>query len=526
MPAKLQRGGISITNAETQTSGAAPAGLLAADGISRDFSGVRVLHGIDVTFRAGEVHAIIGENGAGKSTLMKILAGYLGPSEGQVLLHGRPVSFASSGDAEDNGVILIHQETSLAPHLSVTANIFLGKEYRRGPFLDERRMTAHARELLAQLDTRIDPLARVADLSVSDRQMVEIAKAMWRGSRVLIMDEPTDVLTDRETAVLFRLIRNLSAAGTAVVFISHKLREVKEIADRVTVLRDGRLITTVAAAEVDEDRMATLMVGRELDQMFPERPPEPHPEKLLEVDNFSVPGFVEHVSFTLRRGEVLGFAGLVGAGRTELFEGLLGLRPSSGSIRYRGEPVRIRSTRDAARLGIAYVSEDRKGKGLLVNMPMKPNVTLLALERLARPFISDRVETAALARAVRDFDIRAADPSAPVRSLSGGNQQKVVLGKVMLIDPDVIILDEPTRGIDVGTKRQIYFLIDELSKAGKSLIIISSELPEVMGLSDRIAVLHEGRLAGLLQRSAFSEDEIMRYATGLKTQEEPEIAAT
>lgn len=498
--------------------------LLEAGGISRDFSGVRVLHDVDVSFRAGEVHAIIGENGAGKSTLMKILSGYLEPTEGRVLLGGQAVSFASGAEAEENGIILIHQETNLAPHLSVAANIFLGREYRRGPFLDDRRMTAHARDLLRQLDTGIDPLARVADLSVSDRQMVEIAKAMWRGSRVLIMDEPTDVLTDRETGVLFRLIRSLTAAGTAVVFISHKLREVMEIADRITVLRDGRLIATVAAVEVDEDRLATLMVGRELSQMFPDRPAEPHPGKLLEVENFSVPGFVEDVSFTLRPGEVLGFAGLVGAGRTELFEGILGLRPSSGAITWRGRPVTIGSTRDAARLGIAYVSEDRKGKGLLVNMPMKPNVTLLALERLARPFISDRRENAALQKTIRDFDIRAADPAAPVRTLSGGNQQKVVLGKVMLIDPDVIILDEPTRGIDVGTKRQIYFLIGELSKAGKSLIIISSELPEVMGLSDRIAVLFEGRLAGVLTRSEFSEDEIMRYATGLKRREEPQVA--
>jgi len=484
-----------------------------------------VLHDVDVEFHAGEVHAIIGENGAGKSTLMKILSGYLEPTEGRVLLEGSAVTFASGAEAEDRGVILIHQETNLAPHLTVAANIFLGREYRRGPFLDDRRMTAHARELLAELDTGIDPLARVGDLSVSDRQMVEIAKAMWRGSRVLIMDEPTDVLTDRETAVLFRLIRKLSAAGTAVVFISHKLREVKEIADRVTVLRDGRLITTVAAETVDEDRLATLMVGRELSQMFPERPAEPHPEKLLEVESFSVPGFVDGVSFTLRRGEVLGFAGLVGAGRTELFEGLLGLRPAAGTVTYRGRPVTIRNTRDAARLGIAYVSEDRKGKGLLVNMPMKPNVTLLALERLARPFISDRAEARALRKAVEDFDIRAADPSAPVRSLSGGNQQKVVLGKVMLIDPDVIILDEPTRGIDVGTKRQIYFLIAELSRAGKSLVIISSELPEVMGLSDRIAVLHDGQLSGILARAEFSEDEIMRLATGLKRREEQQVAA-
>lgn len=497
---------------------------LAASGIARDFAGVRVLHDINIGFRRGEVHAIIGENGAGKSTLMKILSGYLEPTEGTVKLDGKPVTFRNSGEAEAHGVILIHQETNLAGDLSAAANIFLGRELRRGPFLDERAMQERAASLLQELDTRIDPAARVADLSVSDQQMVEIAKAMWRGSSVLIMDEPTDVLTGRETEVLFKLIRNLTAAGTTVIFISHKLPEVRQIADRVTVLRDGKVITTQVADELDEDQMATLMVGRELQDMYPAKPEVPATEPVLEVREFTVPGHVQNVSFTLRRGEILGFSGLVGAGRTELFEGLLGLRPASGQVLLEGRPVRIRTPRDAARLGIAYVSEDRKGKGLLVDMPMKPNVTLLALERLARPFINDRLETAALKQAISDFDIRAANPSAPVSSLSGGNQQKVVLGKVMQIDPEIIILDEPTRGIDVGTKRQIYFLVRELVSRGKSVIVISSELPEVIGLSDRVVVLHQGRVGGILGAGQMTEEVLVRHATGLEQQMENQHA--
>lgn len=489
---------------------------LAAHEVSRDFAGVRVLHDVSIDFRLGEVHAIIGENGAGKSTLMKILSGYLEPSAGTALVDGQPVSFRNGADAEERGVILIHQETNLAEDLSVAANIYLGRELRRGPFLDDRAMQARAGELLRELDTRIDPQARVAGLSVSDKQMVEIAKAMWRGSRVLIMDEPTDVLTGRETEVLFRLIRNLAQAGTTVIFISHKLKEVREIADRVSVLRDGRLITTQPASELDEDAMAELMVGRELKDMFPPKPEIPHTEPVLQLSDFTVPGRVENVNFTLHRGEILGFSGLVGAGRTELFEGMLGLRPATGTIRVKGREVRIRNTRDAARLGIAYVSEDRKGKGLLVEMPMRPNVTLLALEQLARPFISDRRENEALQKATVDFDIRAADPSAPVKSLSGGNQQKVVLGKVMLIDPEIIILDEPTRGIDVGTKRQIYFLIRELVESGRSIIVISSELPEIIGLADRVVVLHDGHVSGVLDGPQLTETALVRHATGLQ----------
>ncbi len=489
---------------------------LEARGISRDFDGVRVLHDVSIDFLSGEVHAIIGENGAGKSTLMKILSGYLAPTAGEVLVDGKPVRFADSAAAEDLGVILIHQEMNLADDLSVSANIFLGRELRRGPLLDDREMERRASELLAELRTQVSPRARVGSLTVSERQMVEIAKALWRNARVLIMDEPTDVLTNRETEVLFALIRRLKSSGVTVIFISHKLPEVKEIADRVTVLRDGRLIATQMIADLDEDAMATLMVGRELSEMYPPKRIAADAEVVLELEDFTVPGWATGVSFALRRGEILGLAGLVGSGRTELFEGLLGLRPARGTVRLHGKAVRFRTPRDAARQGIAYVSEDRKGKGLLVDMRMKPNMSLLALERIARPFLSDRVEQQILEEGSSDFDIRTANRNAVVNTLSGGNQQKVVLAKTMQIDPEVIILDEPTRGIDIGTKREIYFLVERLAAQGKAIVLISSELPEIIGLAHRVVVMQSGEVTGILPAERLTEDEVVRYATGLR----------
>ncbi len=491
--------------------------LMAARDISRDFGGIRVLHDVTVDFRAGQVHAIIGENGAGKSTLMKILAGYLEPTAGTVELQGRPVSLRDSGEAEQHGVILIHQEMNLVDDLSVAANIFLGRELHRGPFLDDRAMRHRAAELLRELETDVSPDTQVRHLSVSEKQMVEIAKAMWRGARVLIMDEPTDVLTMRETAVLFRLIRRLKEQGVLVIFISHKLKEVLELADIVTILRDGRVITTVPVTELDEDRMASLMVGRELSDMYPEKEPKEGVTPLLEVRGLTVPGHATDVSFSVGPGQILGFSGLVGAGRTELFEGMLGLRPASGTVLVDGKQVRIRTPRDAARLGIVYMSEDRKTKGLLLDMGLTPNLTLLALERIARPFTSRRREAEVLERGTREFDIRAADPRVVTGKLSGGNQQKVVLARAMEIDPRVIILDEPTRGIDVGTRRQIYFLIQRLARAGKAIVVISSELPEVIGLAHHVIVMQDGRVTGRLDQDRLSEEEIVRYATGIKS---------
>lgn len=492
--------------------------VLKAEQLSKHFGSVQVLHGVSFNLWPGEVHAFIGENGAGKSTLMKLLAGYLAPSEGRLELFGESVSFKNSSEAEAKGIVLIHQEFNLAEDLSVEGNIFLGRELSSGLFVRKSDMAKEARELMQSLKTEVNPQERVRNLSVSQKQMVEIAKAVSRDAKILIMDEPTDVLTGTETEVLFDLIRRLQKSGVTIIYISHKLSEIKEIADRVSVLRDGHLITTQIAKALSQDEMASLMVGRDLEDMYPPKK-EPQNQILFAAKSVSVPGWAKDISFELRRGEVLGFAGLVGAGRTELFEGILGLRPRTGELHRNGHRVTIDNPKDAANLRIVYLSEDRKGKGILTDMRLRPNVTLLALEKYAKPFISITKETKALERAVKTFDIRAGDLQMRAGDLSGGNQQKLALAKIMDITPDVIILDEPTRGIDVGTKRELYFFISDLTKQGKGCIIISSEMPELIGLCHRVVVMQAGQITGVLSGEEIREDEIVRYATGLKRQE-------
>ncbi len=490
--------------------------LLTATALSHAFGPVEVLHGVDIDFQPGEVHALVGENGAGKSTLMKCLSGYLQPTSGDIRLQGQEVRFRGSGEAEALGLVLIHQEFNLAGDLTVEENVFLGRELTRGPFLDKAAMRARTAELMAQLETTVDPRARVDDLSVSDKQMVEIAKAVSREVRVLFMDEPTDVLTGAETEVLFGLIRRLAAEGVAVVYVSHKLDEVMAIADRVTILRDGNHIATKAIGDTSEHDMARLMVGRDLADMYPEKQVRHDAPVMLEVRDFHVPGEVTSASFDLHAGEVLAFSGLVGAGRTELFEGLLGLRPGQGTVRVRGEAAHLRHPEAAKRAGIAYLTEDRKGKGLMSDMRLRPNLTLQALERFAHPFLDERAERGALEKAQREFDIRAANLDVLAGTLSGGNQQKLVLAKIMLTEPDIVILDEPTRGIDVGTKREIYFYIAELARLGKAVVVISSEMSEVIGLAHRVVVMRSGRITGVLSEARITEEEIVQFATGLK----------
>ena len=493
--------------------------MLEARKVSRSFGPVEVLHEVGFALDAGEVHALIGENGAGKSTLMKILSGYLEPTKGELLLDGKPVSFASSAEAEDAGIVLIHQEFNLAEQLTVEENIFLGRELKRGVFLDKKAMQAEAARLLGELETRVSPAARVSDISVSDKQMVEIAKALSRNARVLIMDEPTAVLTNREASVLFRQIERLKAKGAAILYTSHKLDEVARIADRITVFRDGSRVAHAAAGEMDEDRMAQAMVGRELSNLFPPKALPPAGAPVLSVRDFSVGGIVSDASFDLRPGEILGFAGLVGAGRTELMEGLIGIRESHGAVEVAGRPVAIRSVKDARRAGIVYLTEDRKGRGLLTAKGMRENLTLLALDRFARLAIDTRAEEAALSRAIEEFDVRAPTRQVRVGNLSGGNQQKLLLAKTMLAEPDIVIIDEPTRGIDIGTKQQIYGFIQRLAAAGKSVIVVSSEMAEIIGLSHRVVVMRAGRVTGVLEGEDINEDTIVRHAMGLEGRE-------
>ncbi|MAS41807.1 MAG: ABC transporter ATP-binding protein [Rhodobacteraceae bacterium] len=511
-----------MTEGARLSDGAVP--VLAARGVSRLFGPNQVLFDVDFDLRPGEVHALIGENGAGKSTLMKILSGYLAPSFGGVEADGRPTVFASHREAEAQGVVLIHQEFNLAMPLTVEENIFLGRELRRGPFLRAAEMQAECRRLLARLDCDVDPRLRCRDLSAPERQMVEIAKALGRDARVLIMDEPTAVLTARETDLLLAQIDRLRAAGTAILYTSHKLDEVARIADRVTVLRDGARVASRAAAGFSEHAMAEAMVGRELSDLFPPKT-APQDEVVLSVRDLDVPGHARGASFELRRGEVLGFAGLVGAGRTELMEGLAGLRPASGEIRLFGRSVRPDDPRAMREAGLVYLTEDRKEKGLLLGFPLAENLTLLALEKFTRAGlrIDKPAEARALAQAVEDFAIAARDLRMTAGGLSGGNQQKLLLAKTLLAEPGVVIIDEPTRGVDIGAKAQIYAFISALAAAGKSVIVVSSELPEVIGLAGRVIVMHRGRIAGALEGDAATENAIVRLAMGLD-EKEPEPA--
>lgn len=491
--------------------------VVALTNTSHFFGPIQVLHGVDFDLRAGEVHALIGENGAGKSTTMKILGGYLQPTSGTIFLDGKEVAFASSREAEDRGIVMIHQEFNLASQLSVEENIFLGRELKRGPFLDHRAMRAESRRLLKRLNCTVDPRARISDISVPNRQMVEIAKALGRNARVLIMDEPTAVLTAREARILLELVTQLRSDGAAILYTSHKLDEVAQIADRITVLRDGRKVLE-APAGISADAMAEAMVGRELSDLYPPKA-TPQEEIVLKVSGFTVPGLVRNASFALRRGEVLGFAGLVGSGRTELMEGIVGLRPAQGRIEVGGVLLKGGSIMAARKAGVVYLTEDRKDKGLLLGKSLRENLTLLALDRFTHLLVDNAAEDEALTRAFDEFDIRAGDRNMNAGNLSGGNQQKLLLAKTMLAEPDIVIIDEPTRGIDIGTKQQIYSFIGALATAGKSVIVISSELPEVIGISNRVIVMRSGAIVGELEGEDINENAVVRLAMGVVSTE-------
>ena len=485
--------------------------------VAKRFGPVEVLHGVSFELPAGRIVGLIGENGAGKSTLMKIASGYEAPSAGEVRIDGRPIRFEGSRAAEAEGIVLIHQEFNLAEDLTVAQNIFLGHEKKRGLLLDDGSMRREAAEVLAQVGLKVDPDTKVRTLIVAEKQLVEIAKALARKARVLIMDEPTATLTPGETERLFQLMARLKAEGVTVVYISHKLDEIERITDEVIVMRDGRFVARDATGRLTRRQMADMMVGRELSDLFPPRLPIPDPANppLLAVDALTVPGWAEDVSFQVRAGEILGFAGLVGAGRTELFEGLLGLRPHSARrIEIGGRRVQLRDPRDAADHGLTYLSEDRKGKGLHVDFGLAENLTLMDLARYARPWLRRSQERAALEQAVSDYGIRTGSLAIKASSLSGGNQQKLALAKVLQPRPRVVVLDEPTRGVDVGAKRDIYFLIRRLAEEGCGVIVISSELVEVIGLAHRVAVMRGGRLQATLTAEHLSEEELIAHATG------------
>ncbi|WP_062016179.1 sugar ABC transporter ATP-binding protein [Aureimonas sp. AU4] len=500
--------------------------VLAAEGVTQRFGPVEVLSDVSLTLLPGEVHALIGENGAGKSTLMKILSGHLVPTGGRVLVDGEPLGSGGVAKAEQRGVVLVHQEILLAPDLTVAENIFLGRERMRGLVVDRRAMEREAAEALADLGAQIPPDTPVHRLSIAQRQLVQIARALLVPHRAVIFDEPTASLTPHETEALIAVIRRIRERGVGVLYISHRLPEVKQLATRVTVLRDGRRVDTVPAETLDTAGMARLMVGRDVARLYPERAGAgASTETVLEAEDIHVPGFVHGASFKLGRGEILGFAGLVGAGRTELMEGILALRPATGRVRLEGREVRFARPADAMRAGIVYLSEDRKGKGLLLAQDLRTNLTLAALKDFAGAFGIDRArEDAALQTAIREFDIRTRDPRLLAGQLSGGNQQKLLLAKMMLLDPRIVVIDEPTRGIDIGTKAEIYRFVAALAESGKSVIVISSEMPELIGLCDRILVMREGRVAGEVAGERMTERAIVMLATGTSEKEAALVA--
>ena len=480
-------------------------------GISKVFGGIRALDDVSFSVRAGEVHALLGENGAGKSTLMKVLAGAYQATTGEIRIGGERVAIASPHDSRALGIGIIYQELVLAPELTVAENIFLGA---LPPLVNARRLRARARALLDELGFAIDPGATVGQLPLAFQQAVEIAKAMSRQVRILILDEPTAVLAPPEVERLLDVVKGLSRRGVSVVYISHRLDEIFRIADQITVLKDGRTVGTYPAAELDERRLIPLMIGREAAQLFPKVARTAGAE-LLRVDSLSAAGLVKDVSFMLRAGEVLGIAGLIGSGRTELARAIFGAdRLEAGTISVAGRRVTVRTPRQGIAAGIGLVPEDRKGQGLVLALPIRQNITFTCLSRFTNRFgvLRRMAERAAVARTAQRATIRAHDLGLPVSSLSGGNQQKVVLAKWLDAGCRVIILDEPTRGVDVGARSEIYGLIEALAAGGLGVIVISSDLIEVIGASDRILVMSGGRISGNLSRDEFSETRIMQLA--------------
>jgi D-xylose transport system ATP-binding protein len=497
--------------------------LLEMRAITKEFPGVRALDGVSLELREGELHALVGENGAGKSTLMKVLAGVYPDYGGEVRIGGEVCRFRNVHDAQAAGVAVVFQELSLVKEMTIAENIFLGREPRRLGLIRWHELYARAERLLADLHMPLDPSMPVARLGIGQQQLVEIAKALSHDGRILVLDEPTAALTESEVETLVAILERLRSRGTGLVYISHKLAEVFRLADTVTVLRDGRTVATHPATELDEGSVIALMVGREVSQVFPERGHEPgevvFEARDITVEDPNVPGklVVDRASFSVRRGEVLGIAGLMGAGRSDLLAALFGAHPGrvTGEVTIGGEPARIDSPGDAIARGLGFVTEDRKRYGLVLDETILRNMTLAGLDRLSGRFLTDdEREAVAGERAMQTLGIRAPSVFTIAATLSGGNQQKVVLAKWLLTEPRVLFLDEPTRGIDVGAKQEIYAEIDELARAGMAIVLVSSELMEVIGLADRIVVLHEGRVTGELTRDEATPERVMACATG------------
>lgn len=496
--------------------------ILEMQTITKNFPGVKALDNVQLNIYSGQAMALLGENGAGKSTLMKILSGVYPKDSGKILLNGQPLILKTPRDAQKYGITIIHQELNLIPELSIGENIFLGREPSN--FFGKiswNTLHKNASTLLARLNIDIDPRTPIADLSVGQAQMVEIAKALSLDAEIIIMDEPTDSLTDIEVDSLFAIIKDLKSQGKALVYISHRIKEVFEICDKVTILRDGQFINESPVSSLSEEAIIQYMVGRPLDEQFP-RIKVQLGKEILHIENLSNSA-IHNINFKLYESEVLGIAGLMGAGRTELAKTIYGILPiTKGSIKLHSEKVIINHPNTAINLGIAYVSEDRKQEGLILGMTVKENMTLSSLKKFEKNiiFIDSAKELSAVSSYINSLSIKTPSSHQFANYLSGGNQQKVSIAKALITTPKILILDEPTRGVDVGAKKEIYELINKLKQNGMSIILISSDMPEIIGLSDRILVMYEGRITGEISRNNASQEAIMKLAIGITTQEE------
>ena len=488
--------------------------LLRLNGITKIFPGTVALSDVSFSVNKAEIHAIVGENGAGKSTLMNIISGSLLPDKGEIYLEGKKVNIRSPRDAQNLGISIVHQELALCPHLTVAENIYIGRlPEKSAKIVDFKKLNQMSQEVLSLFDeVNIKPTDKVANLNVAQQQIVEIAKAITFNCKLLILDEPTSALSEADAAVLFKIIKDLKAKGISILYISHRLREIFELADRITVLRDGRYITTLNTAETNPDQVVSLMVGREIKEMYPPKADRIGKE-IFRVENISSDK-VQNVSFALHEGEVLGFAGLVGAGRTELAQTICGILPKHcGEIYLEGKKIEINSLEDAIKHKIGYVTEDRKQYGLFLKLPVAHNVSAIHLKYDYKRLLIERQKELSLAQEfVKKLNVKTSSYLQLVMSLSGGNQQKVMIAKWLAINPRILILDEPTRGIDVGAKAEIHTLLRELAKNGIGIILISSEMPEIIGMCDRVIVMREGRVTGELSGDKITEENIMQLA--------------
>ena len=491
--------------------------LLEVTGVTKRFPGVTALRQVGLSLARGEVLALIGENGAGKSTLMKILAGVQEPDEGTIQVDGAPVRLDSVVAAQNHGIALIHQELNLSDNLDVGANIFLGREPRKRGLIDKARIREDSVEILKRVGLDVSPDTIVEHLPIGQQQLVEIARALSINARVLIMDEPTSSLSQHETERLFEVVKDLRSRGVSVIYISHRLGEVQELADRVTVFRDGEYAGDLSREEISHDRMVQLMVGRDISKFYARKPHEPG-DVSLKVKGLETPAHLGHkLSFSVRAGEIVGVAGLVGAGRTEMLHVLFGVDPAvSGTIEVGGKPVQLTSPFDAIQAGIALAPEDRKQQGIVLEMAVRQNIGLAGLRKHQKKagFLNNQQEGVDTEEMIRRLRIKTPSERQIVQYLSGGNQQKVVLGKWLAMKPKVLLLDEPTRGIDIGAKQEIYLLMEELAEQGVAILFVSSEMEEILGMSDRTLVMHEGEITGELSRDELSEEVVMQLATG------------